>query len=98
MSCFKLTPSALDDLRDIARYTEEQWGATQRDQYLVALDDRFSWLANNPQLGKNRDEIRPNFLSYPEGMHVIFYRESNINECIEIIGILHRSMDYELHL
>lgn len=62
------------------------------------LDNRFSWLAENPQLGKNRDEIRPKYQSYPEGMHVIFYRESNSNECIEIIGVLHRSMDYELHL
>jgi toxin ParE1/3/4 len=98
VSCFKLTPSALDDLRNIAQYTEEHWGVDQRDQYLTALDNRFSWLAKNPKLGKDRSEIRSNFLSYPEGMHVIFYRELDINECIDIIGVLHRSMDYEQHL
>jgi len=38
MSGFKLTPDALNDMLDIARYTEHQWGKKQRDLYLQELD------------------------------------------------------------
>ena len=57
MAKFKLTPAANADLKDIARYTERKWGKEKRNQYLIALDSRFLWLGNNPQLGKRRDEI-----------------------------------------
>ena len=35
---FRLTPAALDDLRDIARYTQNKWGKKKRSVYLKALD------------------------------------------------------------
>ena len=93
---FKLTPAALNDLREIARYTENKWGTDKRNQYLTAIDNRFHWLAENPNFGKRRDEIKTGFYSYPEGRHVIFYRVKN--DVIEILGVLHQSMDFKQHL
>jgi plasmid stabilization system protein ParE len=34
MSGFRVTPMAQDDLKNIGRYTERQWGKRQRNTYL----------------------------------------------------------------
>lgn len=96
MAGFKLTLAAKADLKEIAHYTHQKWGRKKRNQYLSALDGRFVWLAEEPHFGKSRDEIKPGYLSYPEGQHVIFYRVVNKN--IEILGILHQNMDFKQHL
>ncbi len=82
---FRLTPRAMQDLRNIARYTLETWGKDQRDVYLRAMDRRFSWRAEHPALGKPRPDIKEGYHSYAQGSHVIFYivREGGI----DIIGI-----------
>lgn len=88
---FRLTRRALDDLRAIGRYTLEQWGREQRNLYLEAIDNRFSWLADNPELGRKRYEIASGYRCFAQGQHLIFYivREDGI----DIIGIPHQSMD-----
>ncbi len=93
---FKLTPNALNDLKQIARFTQNKWGKQKRSVYLTALNNRFIWLSHNPDIGYSREDIKPNYLSYPEGKHVIFYRKGK--NFIEIIGILHQNMDFGLHL
>jgi toxin ParE1/3/4 len=35
MPTYRLTNKALEDLRSIARYTEENWGREQRNRYLI---------------------------------------------------------------
>ena len=96
MTAFKLTLAAQEDFKEIARYTQQEWGRKKRNAYLSALDKRFAWLAKSPQLGKCRDEIKAGYLSYPEGRHVIFYRKAEGH--IEILGILHGNMDFIQHL
>jgi len=96
MGRFKLTLKAKADLINIGRYTQNQWGIRQRNKYLSNLDARMRWLVKNPQLGQNRDDIKPGYLSCKEGSHVIFYRRADEN--IEIIGILHERMDFGQHL
>ena len=63
----------------------------QADQYIRALLSRFSWLTENPLLGKQRDDVKPAYYSFPEGMHLIFYKLTNGG--IDIIGIPHQRMD-----
>lgn len=88
---FRITPRAAQDLRSIARYTLQTWGRKQRETYLRAIDRRFSWLAENPMLGRHRPDVREGYYSYPQGSHVIFYlvREGGI----DIIGVPHQRMD-----
>tara|TARA_R110002012_G_scaffold166346_2_gene329720 strand:+ start:8219 stop:8518 length:300 start_codon:yes stop_codon:yes gene_type:complete len=91
MPTFHITPRAREDLKDIGRYTEWQWGKSQRNTYLKDFEIRFKWLAENPRLGKYRSDISEGYYSYPQGQHVIFYLIGQ--ECIEIIGIPHKEMD-----
>lgn len=88
---FRITPRARQDLIDIGRYTAERWGSRQRDDYLRELDRRFSWLADNPRLGRHRPDVRTGYFSFRQGSHVIFYliRDGGI----DIIGIPHQRMD-----
>lgn len=91
MSRFRITPRARDDLKNIGRYTERQWGKVQRNAYLKGLEKRFRWLAENPQLGKQRSDIAEGYYSFPQGEHVVFYLVGQ--EGIDIIGVPHKEMD-----
>ena len=98
MPGFRVTPRAQDNLKNIGRYTERQWGRLQRNTYLKALEKRFGWLAANPQLGKHRPEVAEGYYSFPQGEHVVFYLIGENG--IDIIGIPHKEMDiiaYFLH-
>jgi toxin ParE1/3/4 len=90
-----ITPQARSDLKDISHYTDKNWGRQQRLKYIELLKDRFSFLAENPQIGKKREEIIGSPLSYHEGKHVIFYRTTG--QGIEILRVLHDSMDFPHH-
>jgi toxin ParE1/3/4 len=48
---YKLRQTAIDDLREIGKYTLENYGKTQRDKYLDGLKERFELLSNNPNFG-----------------------------------------------
>jgi len=93
MPDFRVTPRAKDDLKNIGRYTLKNWGRKQRDTYLTDLDQRFSWLAQNPHLGKYRPDVQEGYYCFPQGSHLVFYllRENGI----DIIGIPHQNMDVQ---
>jgi len=93
---YYLSNKAKADLRSIGRYTQKQWGKEQRNHYLRNLDKCIQHLAERPALGITCDEIRQGYRKYSEGKHVIFYKVLG-NE-IEIIRILHKSMDYQQHI
>ena len=44
MPGFRVTPRARDDLKNIGRYTERQWGKRQGNACLKTLEKRFGWL------------------------------------------------------
>jgi toxin ParE1/3/4 len=95
MGNFRLTQLAVTDLRSIGRYTQTTWGREQRDRYLAKLDQSFHLLAQEPQLGRACDDIRSGYRKYHVGRHLIFYRMAP--DGIEIIRVLHDSMDIESH-
>ncbi|MEM8817776.1 MAG: type II toxin-antitoxin system RelE/ParE family toxin, partial [Pseudomonadota bacterium] len=69
---YRLTPRAANDLDDIADYTIQSWGEDQAGEHLAALVERFESLADNPMLGRNRDDMHPGYRSFPEGSHIVF--------------------------
>jgi len=91
MSGFRVTPRARDDLKNIGRYTQQQWGKAQRNVYLHDLERRFHWLAENSQLGQHRSDVADGYYSFPQGQHVIFYLVGK--EGIEVVGVVHKAMD-----
>ena len=88
---FRITPRAYDDLRNIARYTRQQWGKDQRDGYMLALNGRFHWLAKHPRAGKHRPDVCEGYYCFPQGSHLIFYLIGA--DAIDIIGVPHKRMD-----
>ena len=97
MSSFILTNMAFADLKDIGRYTQNQWGREQRDTYLTMLDACFHQLAAAPLKGKDCSDIRNGYRKHTAGSHVIFYRQL-FNDTIEIVRVLHGRMDIEMRL
>ena len=91
MHKYRVTPRAQKDLRNIGRYSQQQWGKAQRNTYLRNLEKRFEWLSNNPHLGKHRPDVQEGYYSFPQEKHVVFYiiDEDHIN----IIGVPHKDMD-----
>jgi len=92
MESFKLTNKAKADLSNIAIYTETQWGRKQRNLYLKQFDTTFHLLADTPMAGKQCDFIKVGYRKFPQSSHIIFYK-NNPKHNIEIIRILHKSMD-----
>jgi toxin ParE1/3/4 len=95
MPFFRLSTKAMEDLRSIGRYTQDNWGREQRNKYLAILDACFHTIAHQPQIGIACDDIREGYRKYHVGRHLIFYRK--ISEYIDIIRILHDSMDAKSH-
>lgn len=92
MKPFQLTVKAKEDLRDIAIFTTRRWGKEQRNIYMKQFDESFWLLAESPDIGKPCDEIRVGYRKFPQGSHVIFYKQTG-NQQILVTRILHKSMD-----
>jgi toxin ParE1/3/4 len=87
---YKLRRTAIDDLREIGKYTLENYGKAQRDKYLNGLKERFELLGNNPNFGRSRDDVKEGYRCSAYGKHIVFYTVSE--GTVEIIGILHERM------
>ena len=94
MPQFRLTHAAINDLKQIATYTKDQWGIEQRNTYLRQMDERFHKLALNPTIGKPCDYIKPGYRKSSVGSHIIFYT-SESSGLINIVRILHKNSDIE---
>ncbi|OGS72838.1 MAG: plasmid stabilization protein [Flavobacteria bacterium RIFCSPLOWO2_12_FULL_35_11] len=92
MAEFKLTIKAVEDLSKIWDYTFEVWSENQADKYYEMLISTCQEIADNPNLGKNYDEITQSLFGMKTNRHIIFYRTLNENY-VEITRILHERMD-----
>jgi toxin ParE1/3/4 len=91
-----IVQAARDDLRAIARFTDETWGRAQERRYLAALMAAMQQLRDSPGLGRPRDDLRPGLRSLIAGRHVDFYRETA--DAILVLRVLHERMDIRRHL
>jgi len=87
---FRLTQRAQDDLLQIGRYTQQHWGVSQRNQYLLSFDTCFRRIAENPSCGRASDDIRSGYRQLPLGSHVIFYHQVS-DGWIDVVRILHKN-------
>lgn len=79
-------------MRKIAAHTLAHWGQPQRDAYISELFEAFSHLADTPEIAEKIDNIRNGYRKFPQGSHVIYFRDSD-SHSIEIIRVLHKRMD-----
>jgi toxin ParE1/3/4 len=87
-----LRQAAIDDLNSIWEYTVGEWSEEQADKYYASLKFACIQLGENPDLGKEYQEIKSNLFGLRTGKHIIFYQIVNEQE-VEIIRILHERMD-----
>jgi len=93
---YRLRPKARSDIDTIWDYTIKTWGVQQARRYIAGLRDVCIELADNPELGKCRDELHKGLRGYPSGKHVGCYLTGN--KGIDVVRILHGSMDTHRHL
>ena len=92
-----MSKKAKADLLGIGGITVKKWGVAKRNIYLKQFDKCFTQLSENPGLGVVCDYIKDGYRKFPQGSHLIFYKLSSSN-VVEIIRILHQSMDEESNL
>jgi toxin ParE1/3/4 len=93
---FRLRPKAVKDLENIYEYSYQEFGSARADQYIRDLDTAFHKLVDEPDLGTDASHISPNLLVYRVVSHLIFFKPSVYG--INIIRVLHKSMDYGRHI
>ena len=92
---FRLKPQAIDDLESIYHYSYQNFGYFRAEQYIKDLDSAFHQLAQEPNLGRNYNHVRPGLLAFNVVSHSVFYQLSSYG--IQILRILHHSMDCSRH-
>lgn len=89
------SPGAMVDIEEIWDYTAVTWGYDRADAYLDDIQNACEGLAGGKRRGRKVD-IRDGYMKHPVGRHFIFFRASPAG--IEVVRILHQSMDIERHL
>lgn len=96
MSQYLLTPAAQGDLSSIWDFTEERWDMSQAEKYIREIQAAVERVAEDPDRGNVREEIREGYRSYAVGSHIVFCLQ-RVNR-IEVVRILHQRMDFGQHL
>ncbi|MCF0074439.1 type II toxin-antitoxin system RelE/ParE family toxin [Dyadobacter sp. CY261] len=97
MGSYRLARRAESDLEDIWGYTETTWSTEQAEKYLDGLFNCFQSIADGRAKAKSIDAIRVGYSKTPFVKHNIYFRKAP-HHVIEIVRILHVSMDAESHL
>ena len=96
MPKYVLSPQAQNSLIQISRYTSGNFGERQKKKYLKLLKDKMRVAAESPAKGQDRSRIKQGYYSIRAGKHHVYYRIRETH--IDIIDVLHQSMEPELHI
>lgn len=91
----RLTPRAVADLEQIWSYTAATWSLDQAERYHNAIVAALDALVSGCRRGR-ATAVRAGYLKYAVGSHLVFYRVAGHG--IDVIRILHQSMDVDRHL
>lgn len=96
MTKYVLSPEAQNNLIQIKDYSIKKFGSLRTNIYLQNIRAQLEKLADNPARGLIRKDLNVGYHSYFVGSHTIYYRIKP--ECVEIIDILHQSMEPTNHI
>lgn len=96
MKRLAIADAARTDLADIARYTEERWGAVRRRRYMEEIRRRYTGLRRRPPQGRPREDMCRSCRALIVGQHVLIYRETD--DQIELLRVLHQRMDMRAYM
>jgi toxin ParE1/3/4 len=83
---FELSKRAKSDIKDIVRYTMENFGSAQAEEYTDGLYYSFELLTDNPKIGR---EWKAGRRRYIYRMHYIYYRLTS--DSVYVTHIRHSS-------
>ncbi len=93
---YSLSCKASNDLDSILDYTIINFGAEVMIKYHNSLKQCFETLDGNPDLGREVEHIRSDYMCFEHRSHLVFYKK--LSQDILIIRILHKSMDAPEHI
>ena len=90
MRKYRLGRKARADMREIAVYIAKH-NSSAALNWLASLDERFSLLATQPQMGEKCDDLRPALRRITAGNYVIYFQPEA--GTVRIIRVLHGARD-----
>ena len=96
MPLARLSPAAEADVDEIWDYSKERWGPSQADRYVRDLEATCAGIAEDRVSSLSAEDIRPGYRKAVCGSHMIYFRQGG--DHIEVVRILHQSMDVGRHL
>ena len=97
MPLYKLTNEDEQDLREITRYTLDNWGEKQLNKYRVSLKKRFNDIGKGQIVKRSFSQRLPDVYVTKSDRHFIFYLVEE-NQTPIIIAIIHEAKDILNHL
>lgn len=97
ISKYRISEKAISDLEKIWLYTLNKWSRKQADRYHKLVRDEIDFIVRNYEICRRIDFVRPGYRVSKVKSHLIFFRKTGDN-IIEIIRILHQSVDIENRL
>lgn len=96
MARYALSPAAQGDLEIIWDYSLRHWGEAQAETYTRSIQAACEALAKDTLVRRSAEAIRAGYRKVAVGSHVMFFRIQE--DVVEIMRILHQSMDVDRHL
>ena len=95
MSRYALSPAAVEDLREIAKwYAERSGSATVAERVVKRIAEACELIAHTPgEVGRERPELGREVRSYAVPPYVVFHRSRG--ERVKILRILHEGRDLD---
>jgi toxin ParE1/3/4 len=92
MMTYRLARRARRDVLEIWQHIAED-SERAADRFIDLLTHYFELSGENPRAGRRRDELRPDYRSFPVGEYLIFYRITEPG--VRIMHVMHRRRDIE---
>ena len=98
MTKYIVSKKATKDIELIWFYTKEKWSLEQANRYYNLILDNMEYIAAFPLSGIDYSHIRKDYRCSKIKSHLIFYKYKKKENCVEIIRVLHHSLDIERRL
>lgn len=92
MNRYKISQLAEQDLEDIWVYLAQN-NQIAGDNQIAKILNRLPMLAQFPDMGETRDDLREKLRSFPIKPYIVFY--TKLDDGIEVVRILHQSRDID---
>lgn len=89
-----ISDQARSDLRNIWKYSFENWGEIVSNNYIHQISRKINKdLVRNPKLGIMCNDVKYKYRKIAVGSHLVFYKVDA--KKIFVVRILHKRMDYK---